>query len=140
MFIRKPEVPSQYTVSAQAPCYRKDPWSLGHHSLLGHHPCKPSHLLETVTMSHAYGKVTICEVPLGSLKTFGKMPSLLRLLPSISLPCQITSSCALVCPYSISYAHLACSCPTSAHHAQLLRFLYYQLVRQVSSPRKTVGS
>lgn len=102
-------------------------------AFLGINPCKQSNLLETVTMSHAYAKVTVCEVPLGSLKTSGKMPSLLRLLPSISLPCQIISSCALVCPYSISYAHLACSCPTSAHHAQLLHFLYCQLFRQVSS-------
>lgn len=46
---------------------------------------------------------------------------------------QTISSCAVLCPYSISYAHLARSCPTSAHHAQLLNVLYCRLFRQVSS-------
>lgn len=136
MFTRKPEYAiSQHTVSAY---YQKDPWSTGHQSPQ-HHPCKQSHLLKTVALSQAYGKVTICRVPMGSLKTSGKMPSLLLLFPSISLPCQIPSDCALLCPYSVSDAHLACSCPMSAHHAQLLNCVDCLLFWQGASLVKTVG-
>lgn len=118
----------------------KNPWSLGHQSLLTHHPIRHSHLLEAVTMSQAYGKVAICEVPLGSLKTSGKMPSLLRLLPSILRPCQIIPSCASVCPYSISYAHLACSCPAQHPPHSCFTSCTVSCSSQVSSPRKTARS
>lgn len=111
---------------------KKNPRSTGHKSPL-HYPCKWSHLLTTVTMSQAHGKVTICKVPLSSLKISGKMPNLWLLLPSISLPCQTISRGTELCSYGISYVHLARSCPTSAYHAQLLNLLHCRLFRQVSS-------
>lgn len=97
------------------------------------HSCQQSHLLKTVTLSRAYGKGTIWKVPLSSFKSSGTMPRRFLMLPRILPPCQIISSRALVCPYSISDAHLARSCPTSAPRAQLLHVPYCRLFRQVSS-------
>lgn len=126
----KPEVPSQYTTSALAPCYRKDPWSTGHQSLLRRHPRTQSHLLKTIMMSQAHGKATTCKVPLSSLKTSGRSPVYGRSFLAFRCPAK---SFQVMCPSSISSAHLAGSCPTSARHAQLLSFLYCWLFQQVSS-------